>query len=587
MEGSAVVAGHSDATFVTPGHIIGLANLLATDRAIADARYPPPDIKAGAAGLTYLIVTVSMIINACGKIEDEGDSAAGQNMCQMLNDAAKLLLPRCREMLTRGLHRMNISSGETLFRRNDPASSIYLIVSGRMRTSRPQVALADKIETDGLLGIPRNDRATGRALASHDYGRNEIIGMKEVILGNPRTEDALCVRDVELVEVSQQSLHLCIKENPSILWKLSKQRHESAQLVNIGVLPMNDSVKTDEFVEELRLALSAIVHGTQESTSDSATNQSVGVIRLDDAKDNALDFKNSNDRMRAARWLFQQEEMMRFVILPFYDPPECSQYRTSADTKETWASIACAQCDIIFVLGKSSCSPDVTFREKQLLKHAPHAIIELVLLHYPNPSNNVCDPPLGTRRWILPRRCDTIPGSKVRYELHAHHHVRMDRLHCRPGASRAGASVARDAMSVLRQDVQRIARRLTGRSVALVLSGGGSRGLAHLGVIRALEDNGIPIDVIGGTSQGAFMAASFALSVDSTKMHLRVDRFAKYIGRYRFLCAVVTFFRVVHIFSRSLGTMIRDLTLPILSFFTGISFSQASARCIYFLRHFS
>ena len=101
-------------------------------------------------------------------------------------------------------------------------------------------------------------------------------------------------------------------------------------------------------------------------------------------------------------------------------------------------------------------------------------------------------------------------------------------------------------MSVLRQDVQRIARRLTGRSVALVLSGGGSRGLAHLGVIRALEDNGIPIDVIGGTSQGAFMAASFALSVDSTKMHLRVDRFAKYIGRYRFLCAVVTFLCCSH-----------------------------------------
>ena len=86
--------------------------------------------------------------------------------------------------------------------------------------------------------------------------------------------------------------------------------------------------------------------------------------------------------------------------------------------------------------------------------------------------------------------------------------------------------------SLLRQDVQRIARRLSGCSVALVLSGGGSRGLAHLGVIRALEDNGIPIDVIGGTSQGAFMAACFALSVDSSKMQVRVERFAKYIGRY-------------------------------------------------------
>jgi lysophospholipid hydrolase len=107
----------------------------------------------------------------------------------------------------------------------------------------------------------------------------------------------------------------------------------------------------------------------------------------------------------------------------------------------------------------------------------------------------------------------------------------MDRLHCRPGSRHSGSNATSHTMSLLRQDVQRIARRISGRSVALVLSGGGSRGLAHLGVIQALEDNGIPIDVIGGTSQGAFMAASFALSVDSSKMQVRVERFAKYIGR--------------------------------------------------------
>jgi lysophospholipid hydrolase len=352
--------------------------------------------------------------------------------------------------------------------------------------------------------------------------------MKEVILGSPRSQDAFCVRDVELVELSRESLHLCMKENPSIIWKLSKQHQESAQVVNIGVLPINDSVNTDEFVEELQLALTALVRGAQ----DSSASQCVGVIRLDDAKDNSLDFQNSNDRIRAARWLFQQEEMLRFIILPFYDPPESSQYRLSAHVIENWVSIASAQCDIVFVVGTSRCLPDVTSREKLLLKHAPHAIVELVLLHYPTLSSNSCDPPKGTRRWILPRRCHVDQGANFTYELHAHHHVRMDRLHCRPGSSRSDVDVVQPTMSLLRQDVQRIARRLTGRSVALVLSGGGSRGLAHLGVIQALEDNGVPIDVIGGTSQGAFMAACFALSVDSSKMQVRVERFAKYIGRF-------------------------------------------------------
>jgi hypothetical protein len=46
-----------------------------------------------------------------------------------------------------------------------------------------------------------------------------------------------------------------------------------------------------------------------------------------------------------------------------------------------------------------------------------------------------------------------------------------------------------------------VARWMAGKAVGLVLSGGGSRGLAHLGVLHALDDAGLPIDVIGGTSQ--------------------------------------------------------------------------------------
>ena len=47
---------------------------------------------------------------------------------------------------------------------------------------------------------------------------------------------------------------------------------------------------------------------------------------------------------------------------------------------------------------------------------------------------------------------------------------------------------------------------MAGKAVGLVLSGGGSRGLAHLGVLHALDDAGVPVDVIGGTSQaGSFL----------------------------------------------------------------------------------
>jgi NTE family protein len=59
-------------------------------------------------------------------------------------------------------------------------------------------------------------------------------------------------------------------------------------------------------------------------------------------------------------------------------------------------------------------------------------------------------------------------------------------------------------------DITRIARLLTGRGVGLVLSGGGARGFAHIGIVKALREAGIPIDLVGGTSMGAILGAGVA-----------------------------------------------------------------------------
>mgnify|MGYP000308906303 CR=1 FL=1 len=45
------------------------------------------------------------------------------------------------------------------------------------------------------------------------------------------------------------------------------------------------------------------------------------------------------------------------------------------------------------------------------------------------------------------------------------------------------------------------------QKVGLVLSGGGAKGLTHIGIIRALEENNIPIDYITGTSMGAIVGS--------------------------------------------------------------------------------
>lgn len=59
---------------------------------------------------------------------------------------------------------------------------------------------------------------------------------------------------------------------------------------------------------------------------------------------------------------------------------------------------------------------------------------------------------------------------------------------------------------------------LPAQKVGLVLSGGGAKGLTHIGIIHALEDNGIPIDYVTGTSMGAIVASLYAMGYSPREM---------------------------------------------------------------------
>ena len=59
-----------------------------------------------------------------------------------------------------------------------------------------------------------------------------------------------------------------------------------------------------------------------------------------------------------------------------------------------------------------------------------------------------------------------------------------------------------------------MARCLAGVAIGVVFGGGGARGLAHIGVIRALREAGVPIDMIGGTSMGAVIAGALGMGFD-------------------------------------------------------------------------
>jgi NTE family protein len=75
-----------------------------------------------------------------------------------------------------------------------------------------------------------------------------------------------------------------------------------------------------------------------------------------------------------------------------------------------------------------------------------------------------------------------------------------------------------------RSDIARLARLVSGRATGLVLSGGGARGFAHIGVLRALKEAGLTVDAIGGSSIGAIIGAGWAAGWDYQEMVQRMRR---------------------------------------------------------------
>lgn len=77
------------------------------------------------------------------------------------------------------------------------------------------------------------------------------------------------------------------------------------------------------------------------------------------------------------------------------------------------------------------------------------------------------------------------------------------------------------------KDYERFGRYLKGERFGLVLGGGGARGYAHIGVLRALEEENIPVDVVGGTSMGALIGALYSRELDYMEVYREAKKMSK------------------------------------------------------------
>jgi NTE family protein len=182
------------------------------------------------------------------------------------------------------------------------------------------------------------------------------------------------------------------------------------------------------------------------------------------ASQTPFDDESSSAALRA--WLNELEGRHRYLI-----------YAADSD-RDTWALRCLRNADRVLVLAEASLPPEPVPVLDELRGGALLVPVELVLLR---PEG---DPSPHTLAWLEQT------GARAHYFVHPWDAVELASL----------------------------ARQVTGRGLGLVLGGGGARGFAHIGLVRALEQLGLVVDVAGGASMGAFISALLACGLDSVQM---------------------------------------------------------------------
>ncbi|HSC26375.1 MAG TPA: cyclic nucleotide-binding and patatin-like phospholipase domain-containing protein [Vicinamibacterales bacterium] len=305
--------------------------------------------------------------------------------------------------------------------------------------------------------------ADGAETVLAELGVGETVGEMAVLSGEPRSATVFAMRDSQLARLSREGVARIVARHPqSMLFMLtsrlvsrvrdmSRGRRRRADVTTIAVVPAAPGVNLHEFAARLATALSRLgrtLHLTSERVD--RRFERPGASQAPDREGGTLGL---------VEWLAQQEVDYRFVL-----------YQSDARLSP-WTERCVRQADRVLLVADAAGDGAAGEIEAELLTRGSRRTpVTLALLH-----GDAAPAPTGSARWLKGRT------------LERHLHVRK----------------SADA------DYERLSRFLTGNAIGLALGGGFARGLAHLGVLRALREANIPVDAIGGASMGALVGAQW------------------------------------------------------------------------------
>ncbi len=300
-----------------------------------------------------------------------------------------------------------------------------------------------------------------------EIGRGETVGEMGVLTGEPRSATVVAVRDTVVAHAGREAFDALWHRHPQlpvhmariIIERLKRSSTRSAvrKPATVCLLAITDGFDLRKLGEDLVHAMDRWGVSTMESSATINARFGDGAAETTQS--------DSDIHHKVTTWMDDVEFWNEFVLL-LTDP-----------TDTEWTRRCLRHADEILLVGRADAPVEISKIERQLCMgegRITGARQTLVLLHDADRKALT-----GTEKWLDRRPVD------------AHFHVRP----------------------ALERDIARLARIVTGNAIGLVLAGGGARGFAHLGVFKALEEAGVEIDFVGGTSIGGAMAAyvSFGL----------------------------------------------------------------------------
>ncbi len=453
---------------------------------------------------------------------------------EALHEFLRRILPRLRRtQLIRMLTELFGDLGDDALRELEARLEWMPLASGALLFREGDTGDEVYIVVNGRLRVFTTD-VDGHERTLEEVGRGGILGELALLTGEARAASVLAVRDSDLLRLSKSAFDILLDSHPRAMMQIARAAasrlrrtgHHSAPrsraIRTFALMPARGDVPLAQFSCCLRDAL-----GQHDST---VLLGSADVDRMLAKPGIAQSGDDTVIHEAIVAWMSHQERESGHLLL-------------QADPEWTpWTRRCLRQADRVLIVARAGDDPAPGPMEAAYQVAGMQVRCELVLVH----ADSVVAP-TGTAPWLAARR------------LAAHHHVRL-------GSAR---------------DISRLARRVSGRATGLVLGGGGARGFVHIGMLRALAEAGIEIDIVGGTSIGAVIAAACATELPQDVMVSIARSFAsraKLLDRTLPMTSLMAGRKLTAIYQKIFGDVaIEDLWTPLFAVSSGLAARRRSS----------